>query len=202
MWITLCEYRPGRMSAALALWMLYDWFKTDTTYSEETLTSSREGEIEAVARKAQGLRSMTWQTQQQPVRLPQRRIPPHACSAPPMSGRWASASCWSANTPAGISQPTRAARSPHSIICWVVGLLYTSVAMIDSEVTSTVAAAGGQYAQAKHIVGPLMAFNVGALPGFCLHDAGSVQRHPDRRHDRVTVAGEGFGAGLPGRSSC
>ncbi|TGV95549.1 amino acid permease, partial [Mesorhizobium sp. M2E.F.Ca.ET.154.01.1.1] len=34
-------------------------------------------------------------------------------------------------------------------------------AMIDSEVTSTIAAAGGQYAQAKHIVGPLMAFNVG-----------------------------------------
>lgn len=46
------------------------------------------------------------------------------------------------------------------IVCWVIGLLYTSVAMIDSEVTSTVAAAGGQYAQAKHIVGPLMAFNV------------------------------------------
>lgn len=45
--------------------------------------------------------------------------------------------------------------------CWVAGLLYTCVAMIDSEVTSTVAAAGGQYAQAKHIVGPLMAFNVG-----------------------------------------
>src|SRR6186713_2504017 len=47
------------------------------------------------------------------------------------------------------------------IVCWFVGLLYTCVAMIDSEVTSTVAAAGGQYAQAKHIVGPLMAFNVG-----------------------------------------
>ena len=46
------------------------------------------------------------------------------------------------------------------IACWVIGLLYTCVAMIDSEVTSTVAAAGGQYAQAKHIVGPLMAFNV------------------------------------------
>jgi ethanolamine permease len=46
------------------------------------------------------------------------------------------------------------------IACWVIGLLYTAVAMIDSEVTSTVAAAGGQYAQAKHIVGPLMAFNV------------------------------------------
>src|SRR4029450_6081724 len=46
------------------------------------------------------------------------------------------------------------------IACWTAGLLYTCVAMIDSEVTSTVAAAGGQYAQAKHIVGPLMAFNV------------------------------------------
>lgn len=46
------------------------------------------------------------------------------------------------------------------MVCWFVGLLYTSVAMINSEVTSTVAAAGGQYAQAKHIVGPLMAFNV------------------------------------------
>jgi len=47
------------------------------------------------------------------------------------------------------------------IACWVAGVLYTCVAMIDSEVTSTVAAAGGQYAQAKHIIGPLMAFNVG-----------------------------------------
>jgi len=45
--------------------------------------------------------------------------------------------------------------------CWFAGLLYSCVAMIDSEVTSTVAAAGGQYTQAKHIVGPLMAFNVG-----------------------------------------
>ena len=47
------------------------------------------------------------------------------------------------------------------IACWVIGLLYSCVAMIDSEVTSTVAAAGGQYTQAKHIIGPLMAFNVG-----------------------------------------
>ena len=47
------------------------------------------------------------------------------------------------------------------VAAWIAGLLYTSVAMIDSEVTSTVASAGGQYAQAKHIVGPLMAFNVG-----------------------------------------
>src|SRR6187399_1030114 len=47
------------------------------------------------------------------------------------------------------------------VVLWFVGLLYTCVAMIDSEVTSTVAAAGGQYAQAKHIVGPLTAFNAG-----------------------------------------
>ena len=46
------------------------------------------------------------------------------------------------------------------IVLWFCGLLYSAVAMIDSEVTSTIAAAGGQYAQAKHIVGPLMAFNV------------------------------------------
>ena len=43
----------------------------------------------------------------------------------------------------------------------IFGILYTCVAKIDSEVTSTVASAGGQYAQAKHTIGPLMAFNVG-----------------------------------------
>ena len=47
------------------------------------------------------------------------------------------------------------------IACFVSGILYTCVAKIDSEVTSTVASAGGQYAQAKHTIGPLMAFNVG-----------------------------------------
>ena len=33
--------------------------------------------------------------------------------------------------------------------------------MINSEITSAIPAAGGQYAQAKHTIGPLMAFNVG-----------------------------------------
>ena len=47
MWMTLANI-GWALSAALAAWMLYDWFKTDTTYSEETLTSSREGEIEAM----------------------------------------------------------------------------------------------------------------------------------------------------------
>ncbi|MGH3328815.1 MAG: APC family permease [Streptomycetales bacterium] len=47
------------------------------------------------------------------------------------------------------------------IAAWVVGLLYTSIVMINSEITSAMPAAGGQYAQAKHTIGPLMAFNVG-----------------------------------------
>lgn len=47
------------------------------------------------------------------------------------------------------------------LACWLIGLLYTCVTMVDSEVSATVAVTGGQYAQAKHIVGPLMAFNAG-----------------------------------------
>lgn len=39
------------ISAILVVWMLWDWYKTDTTHSEAELTSSREGEIEAVAEK-------------------------------------------------------------------------------------------------------------------------------------------------------
>jgi len=63
------------------------------------------------------------------------------------------------------------------IAMWVIGLLYTCVAMIDSEITSTVAAAGGQYAQAKHTIGPLMAFNVGLYLVFAytMLEAGDVQ---------------------------
>jgi ethanolamine permease len=63
------------------------------------------------------------------------------------------------------------------ISCWVIGLLYTCVAMIDSEITSTVAAAGGQYAQAKHNIGPLMAFNVGLylVLAYTMLEAGDIQ---------------------------
>ncbi len=50
MWIMLANI-GWAVSALLGLWMLYDWYKTDTTYSEATLTSSREGEIEAVTEK-------------------------------------------------------------------------------------------------------------------------------------------------------
>jgi hypothetical protein len=50
MWIAI-TYLAWIISAVLALWMAYDWFKTDTTHSEDQLTSSREGEIEAVSEK-------------------------------------------------------------------------------------------------------------------------------------------------------
>lgn len=50
MWTNI-SYLCWAVSAVLVLWMLYDWYKTDTSFSEETLTSSREGEIEAVAEK-------------------------------------------------------------------------------------------------------------------------------------------------------
>src|SRR5882762_8819479 len=63
------------------------------------------------------------------------------------------------------------------VACFVSGLLYTCVAMIDSEITSTVAAAGGQYAQAKHTIGPLMAFNVGLylILAYTMLEAGDIQ---------------------------
>ena len=46
MWIMIAN-AGWVLAAALSLWMLYDWVRVDTTYSEATLTSSREGEIEA-----------------------------------------------------------------------------------------------------------------------------------------------------------
>jgi hypothetical protein len=39
------------VSAALVLWMVYDWIRTDRSHSEAELTSSREGEIEAISEK-------------------------------------------------------------------------------------------------------------------------------------------------------
>ena len=39
------------ISAVIAVWLVFDWLKTDRSYSEQQLTSSREGEIEAVSEK-------------------------------------------------------------------------------------------------------------------------------------------------------
>ena len=84
------------------------------------------------------------------------------------------------------------------IACWVIGLLYTCVAMIDSEVTSTVAAAGGQYAQAKHIDRAAHGVQRRPLPGHGLHDAGGRQRHHRRRPDEGRGGQTGY-EGLDGR---
>lgn len=42
----LLEYAAWGLSAILGMWMLIDLIQTDRTYSEELLTSSKEGEIE------------------------------------------------------------------------------------------------------------------------------------------------------------
>ena len=47
MWNYL-EYAAWALSALLGLLMILEWIKTDTSYSEEFLTSSREGELEAM----------------------------------------------------------------------------------------------------------------------------------------------------------
>ena len=45
---TLVEYAAWALSALFAVLIVTDWIRTDSTYDEETLTSSREGELEAM----------------------------------------------------------------------------------------------------------------------------------------------------------
>lgn len=47
------EYAAWVLSGIFGLYILIDWFRIDSTYSEETLTSSREGELEAMTEKHQ-----------------------------------------------------------------------------------------------------------------------------------------------------
>lgn len=42
------EYGAWALSILFGLYMVVDWLRTDATYSEEVLTSSREGELEAL----------------------------------------------------------------------------------------------------------------------------------------------------------
>ena len=49
----LLEYAAWILSAIFGLYIIVDWFKVDSTYSEEALTSSREGEIDAMTEKHQ-----------------------------------------------------------------------------------------------------------------------------------------------------
>lgn len=50
----LIEYLAWGLSGVFGLYMLVDWLKTDTSYSEEVLTSSREGELEALTEEHHG----------------------------------------------------------------------------------------------------------------------------------------------------
>ena len=49
------------------------------------------------------------------------------------------------------------------IACWIMGLLYVSLVMINTEIGSVMPEAGGQYTMAKYLLGPLAAFNVGLM---------------------------------------
>ena len=50
----LIEYGAWALSALFGLLIVVDWLKTDSTYSEEVLTSSREGELEAMSEERRG----------------------------------------------------------------------------------------------------------------------------------------------------
>ena len=50
----LIEYAAWALSALFGLLIIIDWIKTDSSYSEEVLTSSREGELEAMSEERKG----------------------------------------------------------------------------------------------------------------------------------------------------
>lgn len=45
---TLLEYAAWALSALFAVLIAMDWIRTDSSYSEDVLMSSREGELEAM----------------------------------------------------------------------------------------------------------------------------------------------------------
>lgn len=47
--------------------------------------------------------------------------------------------------------------------CWIIGILYMCLIMINTEMGSVIPEAGGQYAMAKYFLGPLAAFNMGLM---------------------------------------
>lgn len=49
------------------------------------------------------------------------------------------------------------------IACWVIGILYVCLIMVNTEMGSVIPEAGGQYAMAKYLLGPLAAFNIGLM---------------------------------------
>ena len=61
------------------------------------------------------------------------------------------------------------------IACWIMGLLYVSLVMINTEIGSVMSEAGGQYTMAKYLLGPLAAFNVGLHARLRIRYAGSCR---------------------------
>lgn len=53
---TILEVAAWALSALFAALIVIDWIRTDTSYSEEVLTSSREGELEAMTEANSGER--------------------------------------------------------------------------------------------------------------------------------------------------
>ncbi len=49
------------------------------------------------------------------------------------------------------------------IACWTIGILYISLIVINTEMGSVMPEAGGQYAMAKYLLGPLASFNIGLM---------------------------------------
>ncbi len=49
------------------------------------------------------------------------------------------------------------------IACWVIGILFICLVMLSTEMGSVIPEAGGQYAMAKYLLGPLASFNVGLM---------------------------------------
>ncbi len=50
----IMEYAAWAFSAVFGLIIVADWLKTDSTYSEDVLMSSREGELEAMTEEHRG----------------------------------------------------------------------------------------------------------------------------------------------------
>ncbi len=49
------------------------------------------------------------------------------------------------------------------IACWVMGIMYLSLGLINTEMATVIPEAGGQYSMAKYFMGPLASFNIGLM---------------------------------------
>ena len=49
------------------------------------------------------------------------------------------------------------------LACWIIAIMYISLIVVNTEMGSVIPEAGGQYAMAKYMLGPLAAFNIGLM---------------------------------------